>query len=82
MYKSLKSTTYGFGDAILETSSTGTGSAAWNGDYSYFARTGHAVFVRGGACWDNSSAGVFTLNATYGNPYYYHGFRAILIGKI
>ncbi len=37
VYKSLKSTTYGFGDAILETSIAGDGSTAWNVDYSYFA---------------------------------------------
>ena len=34
VYSGKKSTTYGFGDAVLETSTTGSGSPSWNGDCS------------------------------------------------
>ncbi len=82
VYKNLKSTTYGFGDAILETSSTGANSTAWNWDYSYFAGTSNPFFRRGGADWDwdGSIAGAFAFHASDGNPYSNGGFRAVLVG--
>ena len=81
VYKGLKSTTYGFGDAILETSTAGDGSTAWNGDYSHFAGTSDVLFTRGGAYWYSSDAGVFAFSNTSGAPYYSTGFRAVLIGN-
>ena len=36
VYSGKKSTTYGFGDAVLETSTTDSGSPSWNGDCSDF----------------------------------------------
>ena len=81
IYKNLKSTTYGFGDAILETSSTGAKATAWNGDYSYFTYTIYPFFVRGGTYNNGSIAGAFAFNNAYGGPSYIYGFRAVLIGN-
>ena len=47
-YKGLLTSTYGYGDAILETSSSGNSSSgSWNNDYSVFVRTRDQFFVRG-----------------------------------
>ena len=46
-YKGLLTSTYGYGDAILETSSSGSGNTSWNNDYSYFASTSYPFFLRG-----------------------------------
>ena len=81
VYSGKKSTTYGFGDAILETSTTGAGSNSWNGDYSYFSHTSYPFFIRGGSCGDSSVAGLFTFSYTYGDPRCTYGFRSILVTK-
>ena len=78
-YNSLKSSTYGYGDAILETSSAGSGSASWNEDYSYFANSDSPFFKRGGYFSDGSGAGPFAFNATRGVSHNYYGFRAVLV---
>ena len=39
--------TYGYGDAILETSTAGSGSTSWNSDYSKFVYSSYPVFIRG-----------------------------------
>ena len=46
-YKGLLTSTYGYGDAILETSSQSGSNYAWNSDYSYFMRTSYPFFLRG-----------------------------------
>ena len=46
-YKGLLTSTYGYGDAILETSSSGGGYESWNDDNSYFAHTSSPFFGRG-----------------------------------
>ena len=46
-YKGLLTSTYGYGDAILETSSSGSGNTSWNNDYSYFVGTSYPFFERG-----------------------------------
>ncbi len=46
-YKVLLTSTYGYGDAILETSSQSGSNYAWNSDYSYFVFTSDPLFVRG-----------------------------------
>ena len=38
---------YIFGDAVRETSTSGTGTSSWNSDYSYFPGLGSPFFVRG-----------------------------------
>ena len=47
IYKGLLSSMYGYGDAILETSSQSGSNYAWNSDYSYFASESHPFFNRG-----------------------------------
>ena len=47
IYKELLTSTYGYGDAILETSSQSGSNYAWNSDYSYFASESHPFFNRG-----------------------------------
>ena len=81
VYSGKKSTTYGFGDAVLETSTTGSGSPSWNGDYSYFPLTSGPFFRRGGYYGDTSGAGLFAFDNTYGVPNYGDGFRSVLVIK-
>ncbi len=81
VYKSLKSATYGFGDAILETSTSGSDTTAWNTDYSYFANTQYPYFYRGGMYWDGVRAGIFASYTFEGAGTERTGFRAVLIQK-
>ena len=46
-YKGLLTNTYGYGDAILETSSQSGSNYAWNSDYSSFVNTSYPFFIRG-----------------------------------
>ena len=47
-YKGLLTSTYGYGDAILETSSSGSSlNGSWNNDYSYFVVKSSPFFERG-----------------------------------
>ena len=46
-YKGLLTSTYGYGDAILETSSSVDGYTSWNSDYSDFVTTINPFFSRG-----------------------------------
>lgn len=78
-YKNAKTNTYGYGDAILETSTAGSGSTSWNSDCSYFPYTSVPFFIRGGYYGGTTSAGVFAFNSTSGYQHYYYGFRAVLI---
>ena len=81
VYSGKKSTTYGFGDAILEISTTGYGSTSWNGDYSYFPDTSGPFFHRGGYYGDTSGAGLFAFGTYNGVPDCYGGFRSVLVIK-
>ena len=78
VYKNLK---YGYGDAILEISSSGTGTTSWNIDYSFFSRIDHPFFARGGPYQSSSNAGEFAFSDAYGAPLYYNGFRSVLIAQ-
>ena len=80
IYKSLKSTTYGYGDAILETSTGGRGSTCWNSDSSYFPYTGSPFFVRGGNCDSGAGAGAFYFSGTNGGAYVNNSFRVVCAG--
>ncbi len=64
IYNGLKTSTYGYGDAVLETSTAGRGSTSWNGDYSYFAVKDAPFFNRGGIYNSGSFAGVFAFYYT------------------
>ena len=79
-YKGLKSSTYGYGDSILETSTTGENSTSWNGDFSEFPHTDLPFFDRGGRYGNTSHAGAFVFDAGSGAPVYYSGFRVVLVG--
>ena len=79
-YKKLKSDSYGFGDAILETSSTGDNSTSWNKNYSYFMHNNPAFFIRGGDISNTTSEGIFAFSNARGYSAYGGGFRAVLIG--
>ncbi len=81
VYSGKKSTIYGFGDAVLETSTTGSGSTSWNGDYSYFPYTSVPFFKRGGFSYDTSNAGLFAFYFGHGDPAFYDGFRSVLVIK-
>ncbi len=70
---------YGYGDAILETSTGHTGSTGWFGDYSCFAVTSTPFFIRGGSKGDGTGAGAFTFHITNGHPWYSYGFRTVLV---
>ncbi len=70
---------YGYGDAILETSTGHTGSTSWFGDYSYFVVTSHPFFVRGGIYDHDADAGAFAFSVANGDPWYYGGFRTVLV---
>ena len=79
-YKGLKSSTYGYGDAVLETSTSGVNSTSWNGDYSDFPNTSSPFFIRGGYFSGTTIAGAFAFGNAGGNPIYVNGFRAVLVG--
>lgn len=80
MYNGKKSSTYGFGDAILETSGRTSGTDGWNSDYSYFLVSTVPFFLRGGSCSNTEN---LTGNFAYSDYYGYSdgkcGFRSVLI---
>ncbi len=78
-YYKLKSETYGFGDAILETSDRSNTSNSWNSDYSYFPYTSYPFFVRGSSLGNSSFAGTFAFYYYNGNLNRYCGFRSVLV---
>ena len=77
-YKSLKTNTYGYGDAILEISSAGTNTNSWNGDYSGYPGSSYPFLERGGNLKNNKTAGVFTYHSYTGEALYLAGFRVVL----
>ena len=75
-YKNLQTTTYGYGDAILETSANINGTIkSWNTTLASAPRTSSPTFARGGN-WNNN--GIFSF---YGQsiPSTNNGFRIVLI---
>ena len=74
-----KTNKYIYGDAIRETSTSGTGSTSWNGDYSYFPALYYPFTVRGGSLWNGSAAGLFYFNRAGGYSRYYIGYRPVLV---
>ena len=70
---------YIFGDAIRETSTSGTGTTPWKNDYSYFLTLYYPFSIRGGSLWNNSGAGVFCFHRDAGDSGYYGGFRPVLV---
>ncbi|MCL2860277.1 MAG: hypothetical protein FWF46_06990 [Oscillospiraceae bacterium] len=82
VYKNLQTSTYGYGDAILETSTTGASVMnAWNGDYTGFPPYSsplYVFFVRGGANNLGTGAGIFAYYQSEGTPNG-GGLRVVLI---
>ena len=70
-----------YGDAIRETSTAGLGQTLWYSDYSYFAGLYGPFFVRGGASWYRSGAGLFSFYRLVGNSGYGNGFRSVLVAQ-
>ncbi len=70
---------YIFGDAIRETSGSGTGVTSWKGDYSYFPALYFPFTTRGGGWYNGSVAGLFFFNRSNGNSGGDHGFRPVLV---
>ena len=79
-YSGKKSVTYGFGDAVLETSTSGSGTTSWISDFSVFSNIMEPFIVRGGRCRDNSnSSGIFAFYADSGATWLTNGFRSVLV---
>ena len=70
-----------FGDAVLETSFSSSGSTSWFSDYSNFVNSDYPVFVRGGGCSNGSNAGLFYFAYDDGGAYSYYGFRPVCVVK-
>ena len=86
-YLEYKNAKYGYGDAVLETSTSETSTSeqeqltnAWENNYSNYPYTHGTFFVRGGDCSNIGKAGIFAFTNATGNPQQVNGFRAILIG--
>ena len=81
-YKSLKNANYGYGDAILETSSySGNEQTGWFGDYTVFFASGGPFLSRGGHSGLGTASGIFAYawNASQSNGS--QGFRIVLCGS-
>ena len=74
-----KANTLIYGDAVRETSTAGTGSTSWYGDYSYFPGLSGPFSLRGGNAWGGSNAGLFSFSRSNGGSSYHNGFRAVLV---
>ena len=73
------SNTARLGEAIWETSNSGTGSNSWNGDYSCFPFDIGPFFRWGGSWKMSSGSGTFAYHRGGGYCYFYIGFRAVLV---
>ncbi len=77
-YTAYKNLGYGYGDAVLETSTSGSNNTSWHGDYSSFPNTTGPFFIRGGNYNNGAGAGVFSFGNTGGIEYSYDSFRPVL----
>ena len=68
-----------YGDAVYETSTAGTGSSSWYGDYSYFPYSSDPFFLRGGRYLDSSGAGAFAFLDRSGSSHNNRSFRPVLV---
>ncbi len=67
-----------YGDAVYETSSTGSGSASWYQDLSNIPYTTSPFFYRGGSYSNTANTGIFYFSGTYGTAGTYYTFRPVL----
>ena len=68
-----------YGDAVYETSTSGSGSTSWYGDYSNFPYTSNPFFGRGGDYNGGTNAGVFFFDGYNGGGDIYDSFRPVLV---
>ena len=68
-----------YGDAVYETSASGSSSTSWYGDYSYFPYTSNPFFGRGGDYNGGTNAGVFFFDGYNGGGDIYDSFRPVLV---
>ena len=52
---------------------------AWDGDLTLIGHLACPFVVRGGNCYNGSTAGVLCSGLTSGYPYHSYGFRAALV---
>jgi hypothetical protein len=69
------------GDAISETSTSGTEKTSWYNDWSYFAGYSDTTFLRGCSWNSGAGAGLFSFYRTAGDGYWHFGFRAVLVAQ-
>ena len=82
IYNTLKSSTYGFGDAILEIASAGLGSTGWENDESIFLSNNNPFLARGGSYLNAAIAGKFNFCYNHGLSFGSRiGFRAVLFAE-
>lgn len=77
-YNGLKSSTYGYGDAILETSTLGTGTNAWFVANSIYFEGDFPFMERGGSAGGGYNSGLFDYEQGPGSGNSGVGFRVIL----
>ena len=68
-----------YGDAVYETSTSGSGSTSWYGDYSDFPNADGPFFQRGGHYTGGTDEGVFFFYNYYGGTSSYLSFRPVLV---
>ena len=68
-----------YGDAVYETSTNGSGSTSWYGDYSNFPYTSNPFFLRGGYYDNGTIAGVFYFYGSGGGSNSNYSFRPVLV---
>ncbi len=77
-YSSVSTDKYGYGDAILEISTTASSSGGWYGDSISYPYSSLVFFIRGGYYGGNTSAGIFSVGGTSGSSISTNGFRVVL----
>ena len=67
-----------YGDAVWETSNSGTSTNSWYSDYSNFPYTNTPFFRRGGGYYVGTGAGVFFFDGNHGNNGSSSSFRVVV----
>ena len=68
-----------YGDAIRETSTSGTKNTAWYLDYSFYPSFSFPTFARGVNLWTHSVSGLFSFARNDVLSIYNCGFRSVLV---
>ena len=70
-----------YGDAMYETSTSGSGTTSWYSDYSNFPGASYPFFLRGGVYGIGSNAGVFSFSGGNGYGHSDSSFRPVLVAN-